>query len=390
MDFRPPATHEIDTLDAILGPALHFPGGSMREWMQTLGLEHMRAVVQNGRIVAGLGAFPFAHWFGGRKVAAAGVTAVGVAPDARGSGVGTFMLRASLEELRHAGVPLASLYPATLAFYRRAGYERAAYRVSYELPLTLIQSYDHSCELVPFAPDDPLVRRLYEQRARTAAGQIERPDWMWPYRLAPRDKTSFRYLIMRNGTPEGCVAFYVGGRSDPLVITDCVVLTPEAGRRVLTLLTDYHSILENAVWNGGPLDPLVYLLRENLVGGGRSRVSIRSSYDLMLRIVDPARALEARGYPAHLRATLELNVRDEVLPANTSPYLVEIADGRAQVTRGGRGTIQLGIRELAMLYTGFAAPHELRALGTLSGDDEQHALLGMVFSGPRPWIADMF
>ncbi|HEU5089519.1 MAG TPA: GNAT family N-acetyltransferase, partial [Roseiflexaceae bacterium] len=103
MEFRPPATHEINTLDAILGPALHFPGGSMRDWMETLGLEHMRAVVQNGRIVAGLGAFPFAHWFGGRKVASAGVTAVGVAPDARGSGVGTFMLRASLEELRDAG-----------------------------------------------------------------------------------------------------------------------------------------------------------------------------------------------------------------------------------------------------------------------------------------------
>src|SRR5215510_13003893 len=101
LTFAQVAEHELDTLDAVLGPALHFPGGTMRDFIvDMVGLEHMRAVKHDGRIIAGLGAFPMGQWYGGRQVACAGVTAVGVAPDARGTGVGAFMLRQSLAELR--------------------------------------------------------------------------------------------------------------------------------------------------------------------------------------------------------------------------------------------------------------------------------------------------
>jgi predicted acetyltransferase len=353
-------------------------------------MQHMRAVLHGGRIVAGLGAFPMGHWFGGQRVAAAGVTAVGVAPDARGSGVGTWMLRESLQELRAARIALASLYPATLAYYRRAGYERAGYRIGYELPLALIQVHDHSADLQPFEPDEPQVRQLYEQRARRTAGNLDRPEWLWPARLAPKDKTTFRFLVRCNGRSEGYVVFTVGGRFDPLAIIDSVVLTPAAGHRILALLADYHSVLESATWSGGPLDPLVYLLRENLVGGARARIATKYSYDFMLRIVDAQLAIEARGYPGGLRAALEIELADETLPENAGRYTIELADGRAAVSRGGRGRIKLGARELAAIYTGFMAPQELRAIGHVDGRDDDLELMGAMFGGPRPWIADMF
>jgi predicted acetyltransferase len=392
MEFRAPHADEYDALDAVLGPALHFPGGTMRDWMETLGMQNMRAVLHDGRIVAGLGAFPCGHWLGGRVVDAAAVTAVGVAPDARAGGVGSWMLRQSLSELRAAGIPLASLYPATLAFYRRAGYERAASRIGYELPLALIQPGDQSraAELRPFEPDDAEVRQLYEWRARRTAGNMQRPEWLWQFRLAPRERKVFRFLVLRAGQPEGYVAFAVGGRSDPLAVLDCVTLTPEAGRRVLALLADYSSVLDSAVWAGGPNDALLHLLRENLVGGSRLRVTTKYSYDLMLRIVDPVAAIEARGFPAGLRATLQINLADDVLAENAGRYTIEVEGGRAAVSRGGAGRIALGMRELAAIYTGFMAPQELRAIGRIAGPDDDMGLMGAVFGGVRPWVADMF
>src|SRR5262245_41049785 len=110
------------------------PGG-MRDWMGLLGVGNVRAVRVEGRVVAGLGLIWMGQWFGGVSVPMVGVTAVGVAPEQRGRGVGIGMLEAMLSEVRAAGVPLSALYPATQTFYQRAGYERAGQRVTYELPI---------------------------------------------------------------------------------------------------------------------------------------------------------------------------------------------------------------------------------------------------------------
>jgi hypothetical protein len=45
--------------------------------------------------------------------------------------------------------------------------------------------------------------------------------------------------------------------------------------------------------------------------------------------------------------------------------------------------------DLAAIYTGFMAPHECAYLGTITASEEDLALAGAVFAGPRPWIADM-
>ena len=390
IQYMSPTPDQLPELDTLLGKALHFQPGEMGQWLQTIGLEHVRVIRHDERFVAGLAAIPMGQYFGGKPVTTAGITAVGVAPELRGTGVGSQMMRESLADLHSQGVPLASLYPASLAFYRRAGYERAGYRITYELPLTLIDTQDRSCELLPFAPDEPSIRELYAERARISNGNMQRPEWMWNYRLNPEGKTVFRYLIQREGRNEGYLTYTTAGRRDPLYITDLVVLTPAAGRRVLTLLNDHHSILDNVIWTGGPLDPLLYLLPENLAGGSHARATTKSSYDWLMRIVDLSKALEARGYPHGLSAVLELELSDEILPANAGRYTLEIADGSAHVSRGGKGNIALDIRTLAAIYTSFASTQECRAIGQISGSDADLALMDAVFSGPRPWLADMF
>ncbi len=393
LTFGPVVAEELDPLDALLGPALHFPVGMMREFISdVLQLEHMRVVRSNGTIVAGLGAFPLGQWFGGRCIPCAAVTAVGVAPEARGMGVGAFMLRENLAELRAQAIPLAALFPATLSYYRGAGYERAGQRIAYELPLGLIEIRgDSNVELVAFGPESYLeARQLYVARAQHATGNLERPEWLWKNKLEPRDKTPFRFFAMRNGQPEGYIIYTQAGRQDPISIVDVVVHTPAAGRRFLRLLAEYRSMVEMAVWVGGSLDPLVQLLAENLTAGSKQRVGIRSSYDWMLRIVDVAAALSARGYPQGLTAQFQLAITDSILPANTGHYILTLQDGQAVVAQGGNGAIQIGIRELAALYTGFYTPYELRAIGQIHGSDADLALLGAAFSGPRPWMPDIF
>jgi predicted acetyltransferase len=392
-DFKviTPQDDDIAALEAVLDPALHFPAGTTRNWVDTLGTDNFRAVLHAGRVVAGLCLVRMGQWFGGARVSMVGLSAVGVAPDRRGSGVGTALLRRTLEELHAEGIPLAALYPSSLRFYRPAGFERAGQRITYELPLAAIDVDDRSLALAPFeASQYEEAHGIYELRARRSSGNLDRPAWVWQSRVERKDQQLFRFLVENGESTEGYVVFFQGGRFDPLTVTDLCVLTPGAGRRVLGLFAGYRSTVEHVTWSGGPLDPLLYLLGEQLTAGARNTVKVTRALDWVLRIVDVPGALAARGYPPGLSAELHFDVRDELLPTNAGRFVLHLADGRGEVAPGGAGRIRLHVRDLAAIYTGFMAPHECTYLGTIEAPKNELALAAAVFAGPRPWIADMF
>ncbi|HEY0603718.1 MAG TPA: GNAT family N-acetyltransferase [Herpetosiphonaceae bacterium] len=391
LSFGVPQPEQHEELNRLLTAALHIPAPNMVSWVEGLGQENMRLVQRDQRVVAGLGLIHMGQWFGGRRVPMAGVTAVGVAPDQRGGGVGSVLMRGMLEELHGQGVALSALYPATLSFYRKFDYLRAGYRLTYELPLATIDVDERAGELVPITPEHyPDLRRLYEERARQSAGNLHRPEWMWQARLEPKDSPAFRFLVVNEGRLEGYVVFTQGARSEPLQVADLCALTPTAGRRLLTLFAGYRTMVEHVVWSGGTHDPLLYMLGENMIGGSRAKARITRPLEWMLRIVDVEAALNERGYPAGLNAELHLDLHDPLLPGNNGRWVLRVADGRGSVEAGGAGRVELGVAELAAIYSSFMAPSELRAIGAIRGSDEDLALMGALFSGPQPWIGDMF
>lgn len=383
-EYGPVRPDELTTLVTLLEQALHFPLGAAQPWIERIGGVHMRVVRRRGRVVAGLGIIPMGQWFGGARVPVAAISAVGVAPEMRGRGVGLRMLRSMLAEIHASGTPISVLYPSTLSFYRAAGYERAGTRMTYDLPIQVITKRDYTLEMEPVAPGDaaPLVP-IYEQFARRTPGMFDRAPVMWQAILEPRVGQVNAYLITRDGQPEGYLALMQGGRQEPLRIRDFVLLSRAAGERALTMFTDYRIFVDRVTWVGSPADPLIALLPEH-------RYKISDSFEWVLRIVDVASALRQRGYPASLNAELHLDIQDDLLPHNQGRWQVKIADGRAEVQPGGSGRLRLGIRELAALYSGHLAPAALQFSGMLSGPDDDLALLGLVFSGPPPRLTDPF
>jgi predicted acetyltransferase len=384
LEYGPVHTDEISGLNDLLEQALTFRTGTMAPWTAAIGHEHMRAVRRDGRAVAGMSIIPMGHYFGGQSVPAGGITAVGVAPEQRGSGVGRWMLQQSLEELHRQGVPIATLYPATTAFYRRTGFERAAQRLLYDVPLAGIGVHDYTLEAVPAGPSEyATIKQLYAQKAARTSAFLERPEFYWNNILAPKDQRVYTFIARRDGIPEGYVIFSHASWGETLKVNDIVALTPAAGRRLLTLLADHRSMIETVRLPGGPNDPLLFLMSEQ-------KQKIGSALDLMLRIVDLVGALSARSYPAGVSAELQLDVRDEVLPWNNGRFVLTVADRRAHVRSGGSGQFSLHVRDLATLYSGYLTAQELLAAGSLAGSEADLATAAQIFAGPRPWTPDMF
>ena len=375
---------EIDTLNALLEQALVFAVGGMAIWTDMLGHEHTRVVRRQGQVVAGLAVIPFGHYFGGNVVRAGGVTAVGVRPDQRGSGVGLFMIRQMLVEQRAAGVPIATLYPATTAFYRKAGFERAANRLIYEMPLAAIGLRDYTLDAAPVQPGDySVIKQLYARRAAQTNGFMDRPDFYWRRILEQPEKPTYTFVATRGGVAEGYVIFGHAVWGEPLAVRDLVALTPEAGRRLLTILADHRSVIDTVRFPAAPNDPLLFLMPEQ-------NPTIYRSFDLMLRVLDVPAALMARGYTIGVTAEIHLEVTDDLFAQNNQRFVLQVADGRGTVEPGGRGSFKLSIRDLAALYTGYYTPGELCLASAISADEASLAAAALIFGGARPWLPDMF
>ncbi len=362
------------------------PGMPTSTWLTHIGLEHLRVAHREGRLVGGLGVIPMGQWFGGISVPMLGVAGVAVAPEARGRGIARSLMRATLGEARAAGVALSALYPATLTLYRLSGYELAGARFRFtarlkDLPLGGREHEVHSIE----DADRADVEGAYRAWARVRSGALDRGEYIWRRVRTPRDGDARGFLVRGEKGVEGYL--YAKQRPRPaggydLVLTDFVALTAHAARSLLGLLADHRSTGELCVWHGGFPDPVHFEQPE-------FATAVELTEQFMLRIVHVEAALRARGYPK-LDHDIELDVADSELPDNNGRYRLVARGGKADVTRGGGGSVRLDVRALATLYSGYLRASDLARSGRISADARSIEALDALFAGPPPALGDFF
>lgn len=390
--ISPPADDaEIDAYVKCVSQALFFPDMDLGTWTEREGSSNIRVARRAGEVAGGLIRQPMGQWFGGKSVPMAAVRAVGVAPEHRGAGVATRLMQTLIQELHGDGVPLSTLYPATEPVYRRAGFEEAGTRFTYRLPVQSIDVCERALPLRKIEDSDhEAIRSAYAARATRTAGNLDRNEWAWQRVLSPllTPKNTHGYLVEQDGHIEGYVVYSQkqGERvahAHGLVGTDFVVLTPSAGRRLLTFFADHQSMVDTITWCGAPSDPITFLL-------GDQTWKLVDRMDWMLRVVDVPGALEARGYLPGVTGEVHLAVRDDVLAANNRRFVLEVGESRGLVRAGGRGEVDIDIRGLAAIYSGHLTPLELKTTGYVDASDDELKELARFFAGPSPWMSDIF
>jgi predicted acetyltransferase len=385
-EYGPISPEEAEPLAALLSQSLHFnlTADGIAEWIGRVGHEPMRAVRQAGKMITGLRIIEMGQWFGGAKIPIVAISAVGAAPEYRGQGATTYLMQKMHEEVRERGYAISTLYPATLSFYRRTGYERAGAWNKYEIETARIYAKDRSLEMVAVGEESyGEIRRLYDQRAKITNGHLDRSELLWQRTLEPKEKKAYKYLIRQDGENQGYVVYFQGGQHESMRITDYCALTPEAVSRILGFFSDHRSLATTLIWNGGSNDPLLYALAEQ-------DAKVLHRLDWVVRIVDVEKALMQRGYPAGLNTEVHFEVRDGQLPWNDGRFLLRIEDGRPHIERGGEGHLRLDARTLATLYAGYLTPVELKVAGRLDGTEPDLYAAQLAFSGSRPWMPDIF
>lgn len=353
-----------------------------------VGVENIRVLRSPAGLLGGLVLLPCGQFFGGREVPAAGLGWVAVAPEARGQGASTRLLRDVLSELRGRQLALATLFPSSVRVYEKVGFGRAGLRLRYRVPMELMPSPDRSARMERFELEvPPEVERLQATRARGTAGNMARGHrLLWSRGLCSAETGGQRYLLRREGEVRGYLAYRpetdAEGRHR-LRVTDLVSAGPAAAAGLLGFLGTHRSLAPSFEFDGAPVDPFLAMLAEQ---GAR----VVDRIEWMTRILDVKQALEARGYPAGLAGSVALEIDDPLFEANRGRFVLRVEGGKGVVEPGGKGKLRLPVHALSALYTGHLSATALAAVGLVAGPEPSLSRADLIFSGPAPWMPDHF
>jgi predicted acetyltransferase len=337
-------------------------------------------VVDGDEVVAAARIWDFQQWWGGREVPMAGVAGVVVAPEYRGRGVGSRLMRGVLERSRDSGFPLTALYPATVVIYRHLGYEYGGGRYRFSFPAAdLRQLGGKEVSVRRAGPDDAV--RFLELVAQTHTAGRTSGVLVWPLAKVAAwlgDEENFAYLA-----DDGFVVYNWDG-SD-LRIDELVAGSEPTARALWATVGSGSSIARTVNAFVAPHDPVHLLVSHE----ADKQAQIQR---WMLRLLDAPAAVAARGWSPAASLEVDLEIDDAELAGNTGRWHLSVSGGSGQLTpsTGSGAALRLGARGLAALYAGTPLA-SLRTSGLATGGSaEDDALLDTAFAGAAAYMLDYF
>jgi predicted acetyltransferase len=354
------------------------------------GWERLGAFDGRGRLVGKATDVGHEQWWGGRRVPAADVGGVAVAPEARGAGAARLLMTTLLERARERGAAVSALYPTVSAVYRSLGWEVAGALRTVDLDTAgLPRRVPADVRLVEGEPGDlPAVHELYGEVARAHDGLLTRtggafdlpPSAAWP------DGADGLTLVEQDGRTTGALLYERGrgyGPDGRLTVHELLATTPEAAAAVVAVLGGWQSVVHTvrvALLDGSA--PAAVLPVE------RARPARTDVW--MHRPVDVVRAVAARGWPTHVRGSVAFSLRDDAAPWNAGDWRLTVEDGEARLDpEPAPPDLWLDVRGFAVLSCG-AATRRAAAHAGLAGGSGDPAALDLLAPGSRAALLDYF
>ncbi len=391
-EIRVAGDGDLDAYGALRVQCYGFPPGHGAEsaaLIRGAGLaDRVLLAVDGAAIVGALVVLPFGQFWRGRPVPTGGVGSVVVLPERRGQGVGVALMDAACRAMRSRGEVLSVLGPATMALYRSCGWEMAGKHGVQRVPTAdLAQLAPTSLRERAATPDDhDAIKRVYLHAARPRNGMLARPAFVWSTRLAERPGR-YAYVVERNGTVDGYVIYTQHKRGDQagyhLIVEDLAAGDWESECALWRHVGAHRAQASHAIVHA-PTEALALNLREQALEWVWSQ-------HWMLRVVDLAGAVRARGFPLGLTASVPLTVIDDQVASNRGDWVLDVGDGRGAVTRGAGGGPVLTANALAALFSGFASTAVLSSAGgVVGGAANELATLDAAFAGQPAVFNDDF
>ncbi len=345
-----------------------------------------------GRLVAKAVDRAQEQWFGGRAVATSGVAGVAVVPELRAKGLARLVLTRLLAQARERGAAISTLYPTVPFPYRRLGWEEVGKLTYLALPTSELGVVRPSpeIELRPATEGDfPAIQDLYRAMAKAGTGLMERSKPLFTA-SATEMLESFDGVTVAVATGGDVVGYASWERgpgydaSGKITVYELIGQTHAATTTLLAMFGRWASVAPTTVLRLSTSDPALFEI-------STAMLKVESQQPWMIRVVEAAAAVAARGWPAHLKGSVDLELEDLECPWNEGRFRLVLDSGQGVLEPGGSGRVRLTPRGLGVWYASAAGPAVLRRAGFLTGGDaETDNFLAAATAGPAPALLDYF
>ena len=339
---------------------------------QSIAAGELLGAFEGAQLVGSARYHSMRQWWRGRSVPMAGVAGVKVAPEERGRGVGRALMASLIEQMAQRRFAVSALYPATVPLYRSLGWEFAGGNYETTMPVsalaTLIGPDDAAASDFAGPSAESGVRRAGPADSAAVVetlGRVYRalgdsgPATHEPDLVAGwlEDAESFAYL-----SGDGFLSYRWDDGHASINVELLVAASPATARAFWRILSSHGSMADTVRACLAPDDPVSWLTRED-------EAATRQANGWMFRCLDAPAAVAARGFPAAAAASVRIELSDQIMPANSGSWDLEITGGNGQLTpaAGSRTpALRLGSRGFAALYGGVPLS-TLRRAGLASG-----------------------
>lgn len=343
---------------------------------------------ENNKLISQIVTLPFQVNIHGVTYEMGGVTGVGTYPEFAGYGLIHSLMKESLKNMRDAGQYISYLYPYSIPYYRKKGWEVISDRIEYEIKDTQLPKYNNvNGRMRRVELEDQDVKNVYNQFARKTNGAMIRNQIAWDewFREESADLQLAVYYTNEE-VPEGYLYYRV--LDEKFYIEEMIYLNEEARRGIWHFISAHLSMVYYVKGKTCVHEPVAFLLEDSEI-----KQTITPYY--MGRIVDVKGFLEKYPFKQMKNFTLIMNIDDPLLDWNTGKFTITWDDeGKIDIsyaeTKSETEGITFSIGTLTTMLLSYKRPKLLLDVTRIKGDTSMVDALEQLIPDAAPCFFDYF
>ncbi|MGF7045891.1 putative acetyltransferase [Paenibacillus sp. DS2015] len=338
------------------------------------------------KLISQIAVYPFQVNIYGRIYDMGGLTGVGTYPEYANLGLMNRLMLHALSKMRNRKQSISYLYPYSIPYYRRKGWEIISDKISFEVPdtqLPKLKNVPGNVERVTI--EHPDIKKIYEQVALLHHGAMLRNELAWEeYLRWDLDDMTVAIYYDSNDLPMGYLLYWVA--EEIFHMKEMVYINEEARTGLWNFVSAHFSMITLVKGDIYKDEPLSFMLDD-----GDIKETIAPYY--MARIVDVTLFIEQ--YPFQClekESKLIFNLHDPMLEWNQGTFTLTVdTSGKGYLKEGGlMPSITIDISTLTTMLMGYKRPTYLARIGRIQSGDNSIHLLEQLINREHPYFSDYF
>jgi len=338
------------------------------------------------KLISQIAVYPFQVNIYGHIYDMGGLTGVGTYPEYANMGLMNKLMLHALSHMRDRKQSISYLYPYSIPYYRRKGWEIISDKISFEVPDTQLPKL----RMVPgnverASIDHPDIRTIYKHFALQNHGAMLRNDLAWEeYLRWVLDDMVVAIYYDGDDLPKGFLLYWVA--EEIFHIKEMVFINEEARMGLWNFIHAHFSMITHVKGNIYKDEPLAFILED-----GDIKETIAPYF--MARIVDIKLFIEQ--YPFKMQESdcqLVFKLHDPMLEWNQGTFTLLVdKTGKGSLKQGGKKpSVFINIPTLTTMLMGYKRPSYLSRIGRFQADEASLQLLEKLIHNEHPYFSDYF